>query len=180
MRKVVLIMAVSLDGYVGRPDGDVSWIFPNVDSAVLGWVSDAIRRTDTQLLGRVSYQEQAQHWPTATDDLAPLINGAQKIVFSSTLDTVDEWQNSRLAKADPAEEIADLKRSAGKDIFVPGGARFVQSLSRQGLIDEYRIAVHPVVLGAGLPLFTDEVKLTLVSSRAFDTGVLGLVYRPAS
>jgi len=177
-RKVVLFMSVSVDGFVARPGGDLSWLAGQVDDEVMAWTIDVVRQTDTQLLGRVAYEEQAQYWPTSTDELAPLINDAEKIVFSSTLDQV-EWRNARLAKGDPAEEIAQLKDQPGADILVPGGARFAQSLSGLGLIDEYRLRVHPIALGRGLPLFADESALALVSAKTFSSGVVGLTYRPA-
>jgi len=106
------------------------------------------------------------------------MNRATKIVFSRTLKKVD-WENCRLAAGDPAEEIAELKRQPGAAIAVAGGARFAQSLSEQGLIDEYDLTVHPVVLGAGIPLFTDPINLKLLSTRAFDTGAVVLNYEPA-
>lgn len=178
MRKVVLLMSVSLDGFVARPDGDLSWLFPNMDADIMEWTFDAIRETDTQLMGRVTYEEQAQHWPSSTDELAPLINEAEKIVFSSKLSRL-EWNNSRLAKRAVEEEVARLKEQSGKHIFVPGGARLAQSMSRLGLIDEYRLLVHPVALGSGLPLFADTVNLALQSSTTFKTGAVALTYERA-
>jgi dihydrofolate reductase len=178
MRKVVLMMSVSLDGFVARPDGDLSWLFPHIDAEAGAWTLDAVRPTDTQLMGGVTYQEQEQYWPTATDELAPMINGADKIVFSSTLEKV-EWENSRLATGTPAEEIAKVREKEGGDIFVPGGARLVQSLSKEGLIDVYKLRVHPVVLGAGLPLFTSEVDLRLTDSQTFGSGIVALTYERA-
>jgi dihydrofolate reductase len=175
----MLMMSVSLDGFVARPDHDLSWIFPQFDDATLRWIISAVSRTDTQLLGRVNYLEQAAHWPASTEEIAPLINGADKIVFSRTLERV-EWKNSRLATAEPAEEIARLKRLPGKDIFVPGGATFARSLIHQRLVDLYRLIVHPVALGDGLPLFTERVDLRLVDSTAFPSGAVALTYEPAA
>lgn len=178
MRKVILQMAVSLDGYVARHDRDLSWIFPNIDEDLEKWILESLSGTDTQLIGGINYQEQAQYWPDATVDLAPIINGSMKIVFSSTLDKLD-WSNSRLAEGTPAEEIAKLKEQPGKDIFVPGGAGFVQSLSSQGLIDEYRLLVMPLGIGTGMPLFKDPIDLKLLSVKSFSTGALVLTYVPA-
>ncbi len=178
MRKVVLLMSVSLDGFVARPDGDLSWIFPNFDDESKTWTIESLSQTDTQIIGRVTYEEQAQHWPTSTDELAPLINGSTKIVFSSTLQTV-EWENSRLATGTFAEEIAAVREQEGKNIYVPGGAKIAQSLSRLGLVDEYRLIVHPVALGNGRPLFTDHIDLKLVDSVTFPAGPVGLTYERA-
>jgi len=176
MRKVVLLMSVSLDGFVARPDGDLSWLFPNINDEAMAWTVDSIRQSDTQIMGRVAYEEQVQHWPNSTDALAPLINDATKVVFSSTLEKV-EWKNSRLATASLADEVAQLRQQPGSaDIFVPGGARIAQSLSTLGLIDEYRLLVHPVALGAGMPLFADTVELKLLSSTTFATGAVAMTY----
>jgi dihydrofolate reductase len=178
MRKVVLAMSMSLDGFVARANGDLDWIFPNMNEEALRWTYDSISTTDTQLLGGVDYQAQSQYWPTADGDLAPLINGAQKIVFSSSLKQVD-WQNARLAEGSVPEEVAKLREQPGKDILVPGGARFAQSMSKLGLVDEYRLFIHPVVLGTGLPLFTDPVDLKLQDSKTFETGAIVVTYQRA-
>jgi dihydrofolate reductase len=178
MRKVVLMMHVSLDGFVARENGDLDWVFGDIDDEMKKWTVDLLRPMETQLLGRGAYSEQVQYWPTATDELAPVINAATKIVFSATLDTV-EWQNARLARGDVEDEIARLKAEPGGDVFVPGGARFAQSLSARRLIDEYHLVVHPVALGTGMPLFTEPAELSLIGSRAFATGAVALAYERA-
>jgi len=175
MRKVVVAMAVSLDGFVATSDGGLDWIFPRIDGDMQAWILDSVARTDTQLIGRVNYQEQEQFWPNADGELAAHINAAEKIVFSSTLKSVD-WKNARLAAGSLRSEIAALRRVEGRDILVPGGARLAQAVSRQGLVDEYRLIVHPTVLGAGLPLFTDPAELELQDCRTFRTGALALTY----
>ena len=172
-------MAVSVDGYAAKPDGDLGWIFPGFDDALRSWVIESLSETDTQLIGGINYQEQAQFWPTSTDELAPLINGSLKIVFSSSLKTL-EWNNSRLAEAAPAQVIAELKQQPGKHIYVTGGAGLARSLSSQGLIDEYRLMVQPVVLGSGLPLFQDQIDLKLLDTKVFGTGALVLIYEPTA
>lgn len=180
MRKVFLQMVVSLDGYVAGPDGDLSWVFPGLDDDLRGWIVESLSGVDTQLLGRVSFLEQSQYWPTANEPLAPILNDSLKVVFSGTLSPDKlEWQNSRLAEGTPAEEVARLKEQPGKDIYVPGGGTFAQSLSAERLIDEYRLIVHPVVLGGGLPLFSAPIDLRLLETKAFGTGSIVLVYRPA-
>lgn len=178
MRKIVLGMNITLDGYVARTNGELDWMFPNIDSERTESITEGLSEIDVFLMGRVTYEGMALHWPTADDAIAPLMNRATKIVFSRTLQKVD-WENSRLATRDPAEEIADLKRQPGTAIAVAGGARFAQSLAKQGLIDEYNLTVHPVVLGTGLRLFTDPLTLKLLSTRAFDTGAVVLNYEPA-
>lgn len=178
MRKVILGMNMTLDGYVARPNGELDWMFPNIDSERTESISEGLSEIDVFLMGRVTYEGMAAHWPTADGPIAPLMNRATKIVFSRTLQKVD-WANSRLATRGPAEEIKELKKQPGTAIAVAGGARFVQSLAQQGLIDEYNLTVHPVVLGTGLPLFTDPVNLKLLSTRAFGAGTVVLNYEPA-
>jgi len=177
MRRVIVQMSVSLDGFVARADHDLSWIFPSLRDDTMRWSTDFLRTVDTHLIGRVNYLEQAAHWPSSTEDIAPLINDAAKIVFSRTLDTVD-WKNARLATAEPAQEIAALKKLPGRHIFVPGGAGFVRSLVAQRLVDEFRLLVHPIALGDGLPLFAQDLPLRLVSAQPMRTGVVAVTYEP--
>jgi dihydrofolate reductase len=175
VRTVVLSMSISADGYIARPNGELDWIFPNIDADLRGWILDSLREMDTHLIGRVNYLEQAQYWPTADDEMADIINAVEKVVFSRTLDQVD-WHNSRLADGDVADVVTELKQREGKGIWVAGGASLAQTLSGLGLIDVYRLIVHPVALGSGLRLFADPVDLKLVSSRSFATGVVANVY----
>src|SRR5262249_36886993 len=178
MRKVVLMMHMSLDGFVGRANGDLDWIFPDMDEDLQQWTFDTLRPMDTQLIGGGNYQEQSQYLPAAGGGLAPPLNRATKNGFSTTPETV-EWRHSRPSTTAAATEVKLLKEQPGNDIYVPGGARFAQSLSRLGLIDEYRLVVHPVALGTGLPLFADPVSLRLVTSRQFATGAVAFTYQRA-
>jgi len=123
----------------------------------------------------------AQYWPSSKDPEAPMMNDLPKIVFSRTLDKV-EWKNSRLAKGNIADEIATLKRQPGKDIAMFGSANLASSFMRQGLIDEYRIFVNPVVLGRGNPTFKDikdKMALKLLKAQTFRSGNVLLYYQPA-
>lgn len=180
MRKVFLQMVVSLDGFVTSADGDPTWLFESMGPDVGAWIQESLSGVETQLLGRAAYQEQEGHWPSATDELAPIMNESEKIVFTRTPSAVGElkWQNSRFATGTPAEEIAALRTRPGNDLYVPGGASFAQQLSADGLIDEYRLVIHPVVLGAGLPLFRESTKLALTDSRRFASGTLANTYVP--
>ena len=178
MRKVILGMNVSLDGYVATVDGKLDWAFRNFNPELADYAISTLSQLDTGLIGRVNYLEQAASWPGQQGPLADIMNNLKKIVFSRTLTTV-EWKNSRLATGSPAEEIASLKKQPGKDIGVAGGARLAQSLSNQGLIDEYRLTVHPAVLGKGMPLFVQPLTLKLVNSRSLSNGVIILTYQPA-
>lgn len=170
-------MAVSVDGFVATEDGGIDWIFPHLDEEVERRIIDYVSETDVQLIGRVNFQEQARYWPTAPDAQAPLINRAEKVVFSSTLKEA-RWSNARIAEHDVVTEIDRLKGLPGRDILVPGGARFARHVAEQGLVDLYRLMVYPVALGSGIPLFTSRVPLRLVESRTFATGAVSLVYRP--
>src|SRR5579872_505301 len=113
MRKVILGMNVTLDGYVAGPNGELDWAFRTMSPDMGEWVTDLLRGVDTILLGRTTYLQQAATWPSQTGEMADLLNRHAKIVFSKQLTSL-EWNNSRLATADVAEEIARLKQQAGK------------------------------------------------------------------
>jgi dihydrofolate reductase len=183
MRKLVLQMDMSLDGFVARParEGGWDWGAPPEDPALkarkLAWV----RQAGAHLMGRVTYEEMAGFWPTSDDAYAKPMNDIPKIVFSRTIERA-EWPESRIARGDLAEEIGRLKREPGNDLIAYGGAAFVQSLTRLGLVDEYRLVVQPVALGGGLPLFKDlarPLRLELVDAQAYTTGAALHIYRPA-
>lgn len=178
MRKVILYMQVSLDGFVATTDGELDWMFGNSGDDLTEWIVDLMNQVDTHVLGRVNYEAQVGYWPTATGELAPLVNEATKVVFASSLSSVD-WQNTRLATRGLAEEIAALKEEPGKNIYISGGAKLAQAASRLGLVDEYHLVVHPIALGAGLPLFTDRIELKLLSTKEFKTGPVAMVYQKA-
>lgn len=179
MRKVVSGLFISLDGVVEAPN---EWQFDNFDAEMAASMDEYITTVDTILLGRVTYQEWAPYWPTATDEpFASHINNTPKYVFSSTLDKV-EWKNSTLVKGPLAVEVAKLKQLSGKDIGVEGSPSLARSLLQNGLIDELTLMIHPVVVGRGKRLFKDgsELKrLKLVHSQITSTGVAILTYRPA-
>jgi dihydrofolate reductase len=180
MRRVVLQMGVTLDGYVAGLGGEGSWGLPREDPGVRAWKVASLRQAGTHIMGRVTYEQMAEHWPTATDDYAAFMNNLPKVVFSKTLPTA-EWAGSRIARGDLAEEIAALKNEPGGEIMAHGGAAFVQALSRFGLIDEYRMVILPVALGNGLPLFKDLAKplrVDLTEAKSFPDGTVIHVYRP--
>jgi dihydrofolate reductase len=181
MPEVVLQMSVSLDGFVATPQGGLGGSLPE-DAAQTNWKLARLREVGTHIMGRVTYEQMAEHWPNAPGEYAPLMNGISKVVFSKTLEQAP-WPESRIARGDLAEEIDTLKRSADRDIMVHGGAAFVQSLSQQRLIDEYRLVIQPVAAGGGLPMFKDltpALRLDLVEAQRFATGAVGHVYRPNS
>jgi dihydrofolate reductase len=182
MRKVIVLMSMSLDGFVapakGAPDHRALPEDPALKKIKLDWLCEA----GTHAIGRVTYDEMAAHWPVSTDDYAAPMNQLPKVVFSKTLENAD-WNNSRVADGDLAEEISALRREPGGDIVAWGGASFVQELSRQALVDEYRLVINPVALGNGLRLFKDlpaPIELQLVEARTFANGSALHVYQPAA
>ena len=180
MRPVVLQMGVTVDGYVAGPGGEADWGLPAEHPDVRAWKVASLRKAGTHIMGRVTYEQMAGHWPAASGDYAAFMNSVPKVVFSTTLPAAG-WAGSRIARGDLAEEIAALKAEPGGEIMAHGGAAFVQALSRLGLIDEYRLVILPVALGNGLPLFKDLAKplrVDLAEARSFPGGTVIHVYRP--
>jgi dihydrofolate reductase len=184
VRKLVLMMGVSLDGLVARPGkfGAGGWGLPPEDPALKARKLDWLAEAGLHLMGRATYEEMAGFWPVSDDEYAAPMNDIPKVVFSTTLTKAD-WPQSTIASGDLADEIGALKREPGQDMIAWGGAAFAQSLSRPGLVDEYRLALQPVALGDGLPLFaglTAPFVLDLIEARAYADGAVLHVYRPAA
>jgi dihydrofolate reductase len=142
---------------------------------------------DTLLFGRVTYGGMASYWPTPAavegdPVVAPLMNDIDKIVYSSTLDSAD-WQNTTLVPGDAAESVAQLKQQDGGYLALFGSPHLTVSLLEQGLVDEVRVMVNPILLGGGKSLFTglkDRVRLELKSTIVFESGNVLLSYRPVA
>jgi dihydrofolate reductase len=180
MRTLVLQMGVTLDGYVAGLGGEGDWGLPPEHPDVRAWKVASLRQAGTHIMGRVTYEQMAEYWPTAAGDYAEFMNTLPKVVFSKTLPAA-EWAGSRIARGDLAEEIATLKSESGGEIMAHGGAAFVQALSRLGLVDEYRLVILPVALGNGLPLFKDlanPLRVELAEARSFPDGTVIHVYQP--
>jgi len=181
MRPVVVQMGVTVDGYVAGPGGEGDWGLPPEHPEVRAWKVASLRQAGTHIMGRVTYEQMAGHWPAAIGDYANFMNKLPKVVFSTTLPTAG-WAGSRIARGDLAEEITALKSEPGGDIIMAhGGAAFVQALSRSGLIDEYRLIILPVALGNGLPLFQDlprPLRVDLAEAKSFPDGTVIHVYQP--
>jgi dihydrofolate reductase len=180
MRNVLFFMLVSLDGFYEGPDGSIDW--HRVDDEFNDFAVEQLNSVDTLLFGRVTYQGMAGYWPTVPtgDAIADRMNSIAKIVFSRTLDRAD-WNNTRLIKDNVDEEITKLKQQPGKDMIIFGSSDLAASFAEMGLIDEYRIIVSPVVLGAGKSLFTgiqQQLNLKLINTRTFRNGNVLLYYRP--
>ncbi|TQS39729.1 dihydrofolate reductase family protein [Cryptosporangium phraense] len=177
-RRLVLKMNVSLDGFVGRNDGDVEWIFPSIDEELQEFMVDLLGQAGAHVMGRVTYGDMAAHWPTSDEPYAAPMNDIPKIVFSRTL-TEGTWPETTVLSGDLSTEVARLKAEDGDDLLAHGGAGFARALIGRRLVDEYRLVIHPVALGSGLPLFTDPTDLTLVSSEPFPGGAMAVTYAPA-
>jgi len=184
MRKLLFFMLTSLDGYFEGPDHDINW--HNVDDEFNDFAIEQLKLVDTLLFGRVTYEMMASYWPTpdalANDPIvAGIMNSYLKIVFSTTLPGVT-WQNTRLVKANAAQEISRLKQQTGKDLIIFSSSDLAVTLIPHGLIDEFRIMVNPVVLGRGKPLFQglqQPLSLKLAQTQTFKNGNVLLVYHPA-
>jgi len=182
MRKVIAAEFVSLDGVVESPD---KWHFPYFNDQMGEAIGAAMAASDAMLMGRVLYEQWAAFWPNQDPDENPVaasMNGVRKYVVSTTLEEPLEWQNSTLIGDNVAEEISKLKEQPGKDISISGSPTLVRSLLQDGLLDELRLMLHPIVVGSGKRLFedgSDQKALQLVDSKTFSTGVLYLTYRPA-
>ncbi|MBZ6287138.1 dihydrofolate reductase family protein [Streptomyces olivaceus] len=193
MRRIIVCTFLTLDGVMqapGGPDEDAEggfehggWQRPvddeEVGTAVAGWYE----RSDAMLLGRKTYEIFASYWPTAdpTDPFTDRMNGMHKYVASRTLTSV-EWRNSTLLEGDVAEAVRRLKASDGGDINVVGSGDLAQTLMRHGLVDEYRLTIHPVIVGTGKRLFADGAIPTALAPVGVSTtkgGTVVGVYRPA-
>ncbi len=172
---------VTLDGYFEGPKSwELDW-HEYVWGEELEQLSiEQLRSADMLLFGRLTYQGMAAYWPSATGQVADLMNSILKVVFSRTLDHA-EWTNTRLVKTDAQDEVARLKQESGQDILIFGSADLSSTLMRHGLIDEYRLGLVPVVLGGGNPLFKpslDMLRMSLLEARAFRSGCVVLRYEP--
>jgi dihydrofolate reductase len=186
MARLVYGMNVSLDGYAAAPDGGLDWTY--VDEEVHGWWNDRIREASAYLYGRRIYELMAAHWPTADADPASgpverefgrIWTAAPKVVFSSTLDSV-AW-NARLERGRIEDVIDRVRNEFDGDLDV-AGPTLAAALVQRNLIDVYRLVIHPVVLGRGLPFFPafeQPLGLRLVETKRFDSGLIYLGYEAA-
>lgn len=188
MRKIILFMHTSLDGFTAGPNGEMDWI--SVDDEIFNDVLDLQNTADTALFGGVLYREMAGYWPgvavnpsSTKSELehASWLNHSPKLVFSRTLQKTD-WNNSKIVRENIPAELQKLKAESGKNILLFGGAEIARALMELGLVDEYRLNVNPVVLGGGKPLFRNAgemAHLKLLEARRFNSGVVGLHYQSA-
>ena len=206
MRKLILKMSMSLDGFVAGPNGEIDWLFRLQDDDATAWTVAAIGSAGIHAMGRKSWQDMAAYWPTSTEPFAPPMNDIPKVVFTraglgadarattrgledaraqgnatkaADPEVVRGWTHPRVAAGDMADEVARLKQEPGADIVAHGGASFAQSLVQLDLVDEYKLLVHPVALGRGLPLFaqaTRPLDFELVDVKPFPQGAVAHIY----
>ena len=189
MRKIIVTTWITLDGCLAGPNGEMDWVM--VDEAMGKYEYDLVSSADTLILGRVTYQSFAGSWPHVPDnpsvsegekEYARLLNSMRKIVFSKSLEKA-EWNNSQLMRGILPEEIVRMKQETGKDMLIYGSASIVQAFTKLGLVDEYQLFVHPIVLGSGKPLFAgiaEPAHFQLLQTKSFPSGVVGLYYAPQS
>ena len=186
MRKLVYGMGTSLDGYIETRTGEIA--MPEPDEELHRFANDQAREAGAFLYGRRLYEVMAGYWPTADRnpsapdyevEFARIWKETPKIVFSRTLETVEG--NSRLVRDNVEEEIRKLKAEPGPDLEI-GGATFAATAMRMGLVDEFRMLIHPFVLGGGKPFFPPldrSIPLKLIETRTFGSGVVYLRYECA-
>jgi dihydrofolate reductase len=190
MRKLIMKMSISVDGFVSGANGENDWIFKTGDEKSLAWSVGSAWQAGLIIMGRKSFEGMAPYWPTATGPFAAPMNEIPKALFTKKgFKGIDPgntataelspaaatWAEARVFDRDLAEVIGELKAEPGKPIVAIGGAGFMRSLIATGLIDEYLLAIHPVALGSGLPIFTDlgiPLYLKLVDVKNFPGGVV--------
>jgi dihydrofolate reductase len=193
MRRIIVVEFLTLDGVMqapGSPDEDRSggfdkggWQLGYFDDTLGASIMAGLEDTGGFLLGRKTYEIFAGHWPKqpAEDPLAGTFNDRPKWVVSTTLREPLPWQNSTLIAGDVAAGIAAVRAGEGKDVQVIGSGELVQTLIEHDLVDEYRLMIHPIVMGTGKRLFRDassSTKLRLIESKPSTTGVLINCYEP--
>ena len=183
MRRIVVMMSVSLDGFIAGPNGDISWHL--VDDEMHSEINAVLGEMSAFLHGRLVYELMADYWPTAESDpnatpamleFAPIWRDMPKVVYSTTLRSAD-WNSTVVPRVD-RDEVLALKSQPGGDMSL-GGANLAASFQALDLVDEYRLHLVPVVLGAGVPMFApgQRFDLRLVETRPYGNGVVLLRYQ---
>ena len=174
MRKLILGLAISLDGYIEGPNGEYDWCFTDQDYGL----NDFFSTIDSMFIGRKSYEVLQEHAKNSEEELVPGLPPMTEYVFSNTLSEVKE--GAVLIAGDSIQEARRIKEQAGKDIWLFGGASLTDALMKEGLVDELWLSVHPILLGSGRPLFRGQDKRTqlrLLESKSYETGLVSLKYR---
>lgn len=187
MRKLKLQVQMTVDGYIAGPNGEMDFMMWNWDDELKQYVQEITDSVDCIILGRKLAEGFIPYWASvaANPDGEEFATGKKfaatpKVVFTKTLDQ-SEWNNTVLAKGDLTDEITQLKKQAGNDIIVYGGATFVSALIQHRLIDEFHLFINPTAIGNGMTIFKEldrKQNLTLVKSKSFDCGIVVLHYAP--
>jgi dihydrofolate reductase len=176
MAALVLKMSISLDGYVAPTDGSTDWAAAGRSDDGARWTVETLNNAGTHLIGATTYAGWAAYWPGAAGPFAKAMNEIPKVVFSNSLTSAD-WADTTIAGGDLAAAVTRLKQErAGGYLLAQGGVRFARSLVETGLIDEYRLVVHPVVLGTGERLFNAPLTIEPLSTTAFSGGAVVHVF----
>jgi len=177
MGRIVSNFFMSLDGVVEAPD---QWHMPYFNDEMGDAIGKGMATNKAFLMGRVLYDEWAGFWPNSDDDFATFFNNHPKYVVSNSLEQAD-WNNTTIVSGDVPQRLRELKDATDGDLVISGSATLVRSLLREGLLDELRVLVHPIVVGRGGRLFEDDTPraLELAGHQIFSTGVLNLTYTPA-
>ena len=168
MRKIILGLAVSLDGFIEGPNGEYDWCFTDQDYGL----SDFFKRVDAVFIGRKSY-ELTQNMGEAPPGMPKM----KEYIFSNTITEVKE--GALVVSGDIKAQVDQIKNMEGKDIWLFGGASLTSSLMNLGLVDEIWLSIHPVILGGGKPLFSDiknRIQLRLKESKTYSTGLVSVIY----
>lgn len=174
MRKVILGLAVSLDGFIEGPNGEYDWCFSDQDYGL----SDFFSRVDALFIGRKSYEMAQLHAANNNGEVVPGMPRMNEYVFSNTLKEVKA--GATLISGDSIAEVRKIKEQPGKDIWLFGGASLTDALMKEGLVDELWLSVHPILLGNGKQLFRRQdsrTRLTLLDSKTYNTGLVSLWYQ---
>ena len=187
MRKLIASIFISLDGFMVGPNEDMSWVMDNFNDEMGVYASDLQNSMGVILFGRVTYEIMSKVWPFQTEESWPgadRMNNVPKMVFTKSLDKVEwgKWDNARLVRDILPEGIEKMKKLPGGNMVIYGSASIVRTFTQLGLIDEYQLLVHPVILGGGKLLFKDipkSVSLNLINTTRYKNGVVLLCYEPA-
>jgi dihydrofolate reductase len=176
MASLVLKMSVSLDGYVAPSDGSTDWAAAGRSDDGFRWTAQTLGNAGAHLIGAATYAGWAGYWPGASGPVAKALNEIPKVVFSNSLASAD-WGETTIASGDLAEAVTRLKQErSGGYLLAHGGTRFARSLVGTGLIDEYRLVVHPVVLGGGERIFQAPLAVESMSTTVFSGGAVAHVF----
>src|SRR5262245_15470355 len=183
LRRIIASEMVTVDGFFSGPNGELDWFVQDEEGDK--FANELLDSVDAILYGRTTYQMMAGYWLHASGSFAEQTNRLPKLVFTSTLEETPwgEWDNASPVKGLLADEIAKLKDEPGGDLVIYGSGSVVQALSRLGAIDEYRLVVNPVLLGAGRPLFdglAERRNLKLIESVGWPSGCVALTYHTAN